>query len=158
MDAVNAALAAAILNQAPGLLHLSLEMECDELAPRAARAFTRKALANWGLPEELADRAVLIVSELATNAFKHARTKPAGESETISLTLCLLPGVVLGIRMIDNCCAPPIPRIVGYCSQSGRGLRLVASESDAWAYAPRPGRRGKEISVFLRCPAVHPAA
>ncbi len=156
MDAVNVALAAAILNQTPGLLHLSLDMECDELAPRSSRAFTRKALANWGVPGDLGDRALLIVSELATNAFKHARTKPVGESETISLTLRLLPGVMLGIQISDNCCAPPVLRSVGPSSQSGRGLCLVAAESDAWMYVPHAD--GKEISVFLRCPAAVPAA
>jgi anti-sigma regulatory factor (Ser/Thr protein kinase) len=153
---MNAALTVATLDQVPDLLCRSLEMECDELAPRSSRAFTRKVLANWGLEEEITNRALLIVSELATNAYQHARTLPPGENETIALTLVLLPATLLGIQMADNCCAPPVPRAACPDHRSGRGLRLVFSESDAWTSTPNPDNSGKKVWAFMRCPVVIP--
>ncbi|MEV5177986.1 ATP-binding protein [Streptomyces flaveolus] len=44
----------------------------DATAPAAARHLTRDVLGRWGLSEESCDTAVLLVSELVTNAVQHA--------------------------------------------------------------------------------------
>ncbi|WAU00036.1 ATP-binding protein [Streptomyces nigrescens] len=125
----------------------SLTLPSDDLAPRAARTFTRKTLADWGL-DELADRALLIVSELATNARRHGRTKSEGEVELITLTLAVQNGV-MGIELQDNSTLPPIPRADGLDALDGRGLLLVAAEADAWTARLNEDGSGKKVLAFL---------
>ncbi|MFE7774325.1 ATP-binding protein [Streptomyces sp. NPDC057445] len=45
----------------------------DATAPAAARRITRSLLARWGWRPDSIDAAVLVVSELVTNAVEHAR-------------------------------------------------------------------------------------
>lgn len=46
------------------------------VAPSAAsaRRFAAAALARWGFPDEFADVVLLLISELVTNAYRHARS------------------------------------------------------------------------------------
>lgn len=125
----------------------SLTLPSDDLAPRAARTFTRKRLADWGL-DELADRALLIVSELATNARRHGRTKSEGEVELITLTLAVQNGV-MGIELEDNSTLPPVPRAGGPDALNGRGLHLVSAEADAWTARLNEDGSGKKVLAFL---------
>lgn len=81
-------------------LHSSVTLASDDLAPRRARAFTRTKLTEWGL-DALADRVLLIVSELVTNACRHGRTKSEGMLEEITLTISYQNAVV-GIELEDN--------------------------------------------------------
>lgn len=68
---------ATILEPAP-LVTSAHEAACDfeptSLAPRAARRFTSAALAAWGL-SDLVQPAEMVVSELATNAAIHSRSR-----------------------------------------------------------------------------------
>lgn len=52
-------------------------LAANDRAPGKARSFTREALTAWGV-EDLLDQAVLIVSELTTNAERHGRTADVG--------------------------------------------------------------------------------
>lgn len=150
VNAVDAALAVRTLTEASDVQRQTLTMECDRSAAGEARAFARKVLADWGL-EELEDRVVLIVSELATNSYKHGRTKTPDESETIALTLVCADGKLLGIQMADNCSAPPYQRRLHPDRESGRGLYLVTAHCDGWTAAPNADGTGKKVWAFLRC-------
>jgi anti-sigma regulatory factor (Ser/Thr protein kinase) len=125
----------------------TLILDSDNLAPRTARSFTRKVLADWGF-DELADRALLIVSELTTNATRHGRTKPEDEAELITLTLAVQNGGVR-IELADNSPRPPMPRISGPGAVDGRGLQLVSAEADTWTARINEDGSGKTVRAFL---------
>ncbi|MET8144122.1 ATP-binding protein [Sphaerisporangium sp. NPDC005288] len=89
-----------------------------------ARALVRDAVVGWGL-SELADEAVLIVSELCTNAVRHGRPP---------VTLVLrASGRCLGGEVADRgeSFAIPRPRASDE-DEAGRGLQIVEHLTDEW--------------------------
>ncbi|MFI6764197.1 ATP-binding protein [Streptomyces sp. NPDC050355] len=135
-------------------LQSSIALASDDLAPRRARAFIRTKVTEWGL-DALADRVLLIVSELVTNARRHGRTKPEGLSEEITLTISFRNGFVT-IELEDNSAQLPVPRNGPIEALDGRGLRLVAAEADAWTSRLKPDGAGKRVLAFLRWPPTSP--
>lgn len=132
----------------------------NPMAPAAARRFVRAALADWvelsvpaaaGVTDRLADDAVLLVSELVTNAVVHAGT-------TVEL-VCRLDEAGLGencdtlvIEVSDHHPAravrsEPTPHQPGM-PEYGRGLQLVATLSDSWGITYRTGTK----AVWARLP------
>lgn len=118
-------------------------------AVRGARTFTRSTLTQWGLDDRFDDVA-LVVSELVTNALRHALpddSRPApGECE---------PPVRLHLmrwstRLVCAVRDPSEDRPGGSFApeaternsdlESGRGLFLVDSYSDSWGWHPLAGR------------------
>ncbi|MFE7300615.1 ATP-binding protein [Streptomyces sp. NPDC057579] len=136
-------------------LQSSISLSSDDLAPRRARVFARTTLAEWGL-DALADRVLLIVSELVTNARRHGRTKAEDLSEEITLTISYQNDVV-GIELEDNSSLLPVPRMGPITGLSGRGLHIVAAEADAWTSHLKPDGTGKRVLAFLHCPSTLPA-
>ncbi|MGW6267921.1 MULTISPECIES: SpoIIE family protein phosphatase [unclassified Streptomyces] len=129
-------------------------------APAAARRFVRAALADWaelsvpaaaGVTDRLVDDAVLLVSELVTNAVVHAGT-------TVEL-VCRLDEAGLGestdtlvVEVSDHHPArsvrsDPTPQPPG-TPEYGRGLQLVATLSDSWGITYRTGTK----AVWARLP------
>lgn len=127
---------------------------------RGARSFCRSTLTQWGL-EERFDDVSLVVSELVTNALRHALPEesrgPGGESE---------PPVRLHLmrwstRLVCAVRDPSEDRPGGSFSpertaenfdlESGRGLFLVDAYSDSWGWHPLAGRlTGKVVwALFL---------
>ncbi|WUK30900.1 ATP-binding protein [Streptomyces sp. NBC_00370] len=101
---------------------------------RLARLELRRALAGWGLGV-LEDSAVLVLSELLTNAGRHARVSPGREVETWFQPL---PGG-LRIEVHDASSEKPEQRAAGVEAEGGRGLALVAALADEWGVADRDG-------------------
>lgn len=98
--------------------------------PAAARRFVRRVLGEWRL-NHLAEDAVLLTSELVTNAVVHAGTG-------IELTCRLDAGAVppkLEIEVDDQHpgrTVPAEPAPAGALATSGRGLALAGMLADAW--------------------------
>ncbi len=132
----------------------------NPLAPAAARRFVRAALADWtelgvpaaaGITDRLADDAVLLVSELVTNAVVHAGTAVellcrldevgAGESTD---TLVIEVADHHPSRAVRGEQGTPPPGTPEY----GRGLHLVATLSDSWGITYRTGTK----TVWARLP------
>ena len=138
----------------------SLTLAANDRAPGAARCFTRDVLTAWGL-EELMDQAVLIVSELTTNAESHGRRKEnAGgassglqgkKDEEITLTLAVQAQVVT-IEVEDNSPCAPVQRVPEQYGTSGRGLWLVSAMADSWTTRPTEDGTGKRVLAFLSRP------
>ncbi|MBB5935066.1 ATP-binding protein [Streptomyces zagrosensis] len=126
-QAVTSVAPTAVTPQAPlGTWRYTLHLPHSPLAPSVARATVRTVLRAHG-PIELTDRAELLVSELASNAYRYARG-PA------SLRISWRAGV-LRISVRDSSPQFPDPPGVGewdLTGESGRGLRLVSECSDAW--------------------------
>ncbi|MEH0544307.1 SpoIIE family protein phosphatase [Streptomyces sp. B21-105] len=140
--------------RAGGLPHARAILAGSSLAPGTARDLIRVALSEWaatGLPgavklrERLAEDAILVVSELVTNAVVHAGT----EVELV----CRLeaePGPPDGdLAVVVEVCdrhpsrtprdhAPDPPHGM---PEHGRGLRLVATLADAWGVTYRRGAK-----------------
>ncbi|MGW6710758.1 ATP-binding protein [Streptomyces sp. NPDC054956] len=94
------------------------------------RDFTRRTLRDWGWDgRESAEDALLVVSELVTNAALHAH----GCEE-----LVLTAGESLRIDVFDGVSLPPRPGAVrGPGVPGGRGLHIVQRISDRWGSYPQ---------------------
>lgn len=97
-----------------------------------ARAQMRKALAGWGLAG-IEEPAVLVVSELVTNAVVHARVSPGREI----LTRFVRQDGGVRIEVHDTSDERPVPRTPDH--DGGFGLLLVDELTDRWGVAERGG-------------------
>ncbi|OKI07298.1 hypothetical protein A6A06_35875 [Streptomyces sp. CB02923] len=127
---------------------------------RGARQFTRETLCRWEL-EEIFDGVALVVSELVTNALRHA--VPAGDSGAcerphdggaLPARLHLMrwsSRLVCAVR--DSSDASPEAEEADGSAESGRGLYLVDSFSDGWGWHPLAGTpHGKIVWAQFRLP------
>ncbi|MEU9501429.1 SpoIIE family protein phosphatase [Streptomyces sp. NPDC048196] len=100
-----------------------------------ARRFTGRTLRSWGVTEEM-DVALLVVSELVTNAIAHTQ----GEVR-LDLTLA---ADRLRIAVNDASPRAPVkPASVDWEATGGRGLLLVEAMSASWGSVPLSG--GKQV-------------
>ncbi|WP_225846875.1 ATP-binding protein [Streptomyces sp. HPF1205] len=109
-------------------------------AATAARRLVSTALDAWEL-SQLADPATLVVSELVSNAVRHAT------GEGMRITVHRLPTGRVHLAVLDRDptrpqVQPPTPDGV-----SGRGLLLVEAMSFAWGVDMLPG--GKRVWSVL---------
>lgn len=95
----------------------------------AARRFLLQTLAAWDVPQLFPD-AVIVVSELVTNAITHAPTPG-------QLRLSLLPDV-LRVAVSDSGPGAPEPRQASDTREGGRGLYLVNALTSAWGMEAVP--------------------
>ncbi|UFR03849.1 ATP-binding protein [Streptomyces sp. Go40/10] len=99
-----------------------------------ARHYVRKALADWGITDDLADRAVLSANELVTNAVTHCLVSSA----RVRVTLLLVGSeLVLEVSDPDRDRLPRL-RDPGPDEEGGRGLALVEALADTWGHRQEP--------------------
>ncbi len=112
-------------------------------APAAglARQATRAAVAVWQLGY-LADTAVLLVSELVTNAVQHV-----GPDATVTVLRLEYEGGWLRIEVHDGSPHGPEPRIPDWLDESGFGLLLVDALAAKWGV--RQTTQGKAVWAEL---------
>ncbi len=113
-----------------------------------ARTFTLRTLRRWGATD-CADDVVAVVSELLTNALRHALPRPPdrpsiGSMGAIRLGL-LHPGPCVLCAVADPSNQVPVPRLPDWDAETGRGLQVVTSLSHRWGYCPAPGPGGKVV-------------
>ncbi|MEU0967449.1 SpoIIE family protein phosphatase [Streptomyces sp. NPDC005917] len=111
----------------------SWDLPNDPATVPTARHLVARQLSEWGL-EPLVTPAQLIVSELITNAIRHAD----GPSR-----LRLIQHRVLTCEVSDTDTGRPRPRHPGAFDEHGRGLSLVARLSRRWG--SRSGVDGKVV-------------
>ncbi|MEU3334366.1 ATP-binding protein [Streptomyces sp. NPDC006668] len=111
-----------------------------------ARRRVRDHLADWGHgPDDPAlTDALLLVSELATNAVRHG---PLREREFEVAVTALADGSCL-IEVSDEGQLEPRLRVVGEWEETGRGLHLVEAVAAAWGVWTR-GRHGKTVWALV---------
>jgi anti-sigma regulatory factor (Ser/Thr protein kinase) len=114
--------------RAPAPQEVSAQFEPKPDAPAAARQMVADAVRDWGQAPELLADTQLIVSELATNAIKHARTP-------FSVTLRREPSG-LNIAVADSSRTQPILRDADPEALFGRGMHLVADVAERWGVDP----------------------
>ena len=104
-----------------------------------ARNHVRAAIAAWDIPVD-PDIAVLLTSELVTNAIKHE----AGDSITVFITCCFGH---LRVDVHDTSRFFPVLLDASVEDEAGRGLMLLDSLSTDWGY--RETASGKAVYFTL---------
>lgn len=107
-----------------------------------ARQFVAGALHDWSL-DRLTDEAVLLTSEVVTNALLHAG------SHTIRLRLLLLTDGIR-VEVDDDSVVVPRPRRVSQTSDTGRGIGLVEVAARSWGTRRRA--HGKTVWFEVATP------
>ncbi|MET9659502.1 ATP-binding protein [Streptomyces sp. NPDC006510] len=111
-----------------------------------ARAALRQQLIEWKIDDEPAETAVLLLSELVTNAVEHGRVSPGREIGT----RFALYDSTLRVEVADANDDLPKPRPAGIDDEDGRGLALVIALADRWGTCPRRNGIGKAVWAELK--------
>ncbi len=99
----------------------------------------REVLARWGVPEDVVDDAMLVVTELVANVVDHAMT---------SFRLVVhLTGSVLRIAVADGSPELPVLRPFDPQARRGRGLQVIGSVARKWGCDQHEG--GKVVWAEL---------
>ncbi|MFB7335099.1 ATP-binding protein [Streptomyces adustus] len=121
-----------------------------------ARRFTRRTLDQWAI-EERFDDVCLVVSELVTNALRHALPNGTAcdREQHPPVRLHLMrwtERLVCAVR--DPSHESPATRPADdFSAESGRGLFLVDSFSDGWGWHPLAGTlHGKVVWALFHLP------
>lgn len=119
---------------------VALTLPATPEAPTLARHAAGRSLAHWA--QERRDAALLIISELVTNAVRHGstdaddrvtlRVRRRGLTTRIEVTDACARGGTLGPGAGDA--------LDGMSRRSGWGLPIVAELSDRWGVEHGPGR------------------
>jgi anti-sigma regulatory factor (Ser/Thr protein kinase) len=110
-------------------------LAADGTAPGRARRYVADVLGALAVPGEAAEAALLVTSELVTNAVRYGRA----DRVRLLIAACSADGVTLTVA--DSTPYEPLPEAVmaGELDESGRGLALVAALSATWGHRPEPG-------------------
>ena len=130
------------------LNHCRVRLAASPAAAGEARSQVRTAIRDWGVPVD-PDAAVLLTSELVTNAITHE----AGE--TITLGIRCLRGR-LRVDVYDTSRSFPVVSVAPGDAETGRGLMLVATLAAEWGFYRTPG--GKAVYFTLLFHDDHTAA
>lgn len=142
---------AAVSNSASCALPARLE------AVREARQFTRKTLGQWDVGDRF-DDVCLVVSELVTNALRHALPSPArdgcGQDAPVRLHLMRWTSRLVCAVRDPSHDGPVAGDSDDFSAESGRGLFLVDSFADSWGWHPLAGTlSGKVVWALFLLPA-----
>jgi len=125
------------------VLSASADLLLDEHATAHARGLVRAMLASWGVTDDDAYDALLVVSELVGNATRHS----GHASAHLDLSLDSL-GLLVTVR--DGSGVVPERREVGLLDESGRGYMIIDGLALQWGVGDEPD--GKRVWVLLRDP------
>ncbi|MEU8034156.1 ATP-binding protein [Streptomyces sp. NPDC049099] len=122
----------------------AFDLPARPAAVGAARRVVQDLLTAWDVPEDRRDDAVLVISELVTNALMHTAGRRIA---------CRLHDMADRIRIEvedqEGGAAPPVARRPGPDDQHGRGLLLVDALSLAWGVTPLSGRPARVVWAEL---------
>ena len=116
-----------------------------------AREFTVATLHQWGLLRRC-DDITIVVSEMLTNALRHARPGPGDPQGRPQVRVGLYnPGPWVLCAVADPSQAVPVPRAPITLAETGRGLHIIRALSDEWGYTA-PDNAGKVVwAMFDHC-------
>jgi len=115
-------------------------------AAAQARGEVRAAIRGWDVPVE-EDIAVLLTSELVTNAIRHE----AGGTVPLVIACC---GGELRVDVYDTSGSLPVVVDAAAGAETGRGLMLVATLSADWGFYRTPA--GKAVYFTLAAQTERP--
>lgn len=120
----------------------SQTLPCAAESAAEARKLVRVVLAAWGM-DALADDGALVVTELVSNAARHAG------SRRIRVTVSRPATDAAEIAVIDSSPRLPEARAAGPEEETGRGLALVDELTEDWGTESLP--TGKRVWGLLTC-------
>lgn len=123
-------------------LRASIDVPASVQGPAAARRVVAALLLVWELPD-LCDDAELVVSELVTNAYRHAPGTASFELELVRQEA--------GVRIAladGNAIRPVVAELKADHQPSGRGMAIVARLAARWG-AEDHHAGGKRVWVDL---------
>ncbi|MFD5285290.1 ATP-binding protein [Streptomyces rubrogriseus] len=125
-----------------------LRVACSGEGFARARVFTRDTLRGWSL-DHLGDDAVLVITELVSNALTHAVPPSVADGPEIRLGLALGTGR-LTLTVSDHGDNAPRfdPSDGSALREHGRGLCIVDALAEEWGWTPRPPA-GKTVWAAL---------
>lgn len=133
------------------MLEACVDLACAADMVAVARRFVERTLRMWEVDDQHLDDAVLLTSELMSNAVLHARTD-------VRLTVRSQEDGTLRVEVADENPRLPISVAPPDEAQSGRGLWLVETLATAWGVERLP--EGKtvwfELGAFRPAPAPDP--
>jgi Histidine kinase-like ATPase domain len=116
----------------------------DARAVRAARDFTIATVQRWGAAQRCED-ITIVVSELVTNALRHALPDSSETWPRSPIRLGLLqPGPCVLCAVADPSHAAPVPKHLGPLAETGRGLHVIGALADTWG-CTTPSDMGKIV-------------
>lgn len=99
---------------------------------RVAREFTAQTLLGWHL-DAIVDEAMIIASELVTNAIRHGMAIDSSAPGQVELSWqCQGDRVVCTVT--DGSPRPPVLESADVTADSGRGLQIVQALAAAWGW------------------------
>jgi anti-sigma regulatory factor (Ser/Thr protein kinase) len=101
----------------------TLRLEHDVRAPRQARRWIVQRCEEWHC-DALADSAALMVTELVTNVFLHARTDCVVRADFLAPTL--------RVTVTDEDSREISTPAPSHTAEQGRGLAIIEALADAW--------------------------
>ncbi len=116
-----------------------IRLTAGPAAAAQARSQVRSAIYAWEVPVD-PDAAVLLASELVTNAIRHET------GGTITLAITCSRGE-LRVDVHDSSYSLPVVVEAAADAEAGRGLMLVATLSDEWGFYRTPA--GKAVYFTL---------
>lgn len=122
----------------------AFELPARPCSVREARVRVRQTLTRWDVPAEAVADAVLVVSELVTNAIVHTGT------ETVVCALRHDAGWVR-VEVSGRRSGPTIPQPHAACpeDENGRGLALIQALCTAWGVFDAADGRSRAVWAAL---------
>lgn len=112
------------------------------VAARQARDLVLAAIGSWSLPVDR-DVAILLVSEVVTNAVTHA----AGEAITLVISSSFGQ---FRVEVHDTSSGTPVVVDARTDAEAGRGLMLVATLADDWGFYRTPAGKSVYFTLALQ--------
>jgi len=137
--------------------HTELVLKPGPESVKAARDFTADTLHGWQF-DALIPEAVIIASELVTNAIKHGTclAPPTSNIARVELAWQRHTGRVICV-VTDETSKSPVLGTADIGAESGRGLQVVHALAAAWGWVVL-GAREKAVWAALLLPDRVPAA
>jgi len=131
--------------------HSELVLKPGPESVKAARDFTAEILHSWGL-DGLIQEAMIIASELVTNAIKHGTclTPPSTDLARVELAWQRYASRVICV-VTDGSSRQPVLAPADMGAESGRGLQVVHALAAAWGWMAL-GARGKAVWAAMLLP------
>ena len=110
-------------------LSTTLEVSADETATRSARTLVRDLCATASIGPQAVETAVLLVTELVSNAIEHGGGYALVDAD--------VDRTRLRVCVRDSDPRLPSAQLAAIDAERGRGLLLVDALSSRWGAAPR---------------------
>jgi anti-sigma regulatory factor (Ser/Thr protein kinase) len=125
-------------------------LKAGPAAAAGARSWLREAIQAWEVPVD-PDIAILLISELVTNALQHE----AGETIAVTAT-CVCDQLCVAVQDSSPCL--PVLRDAPAEAEAGRGLMLVARLSDQWGCYRTPAGKAVYFTLMSLAEGADPLA